>query len=788
MKDLMNPRPPTRSRSASPRRPLLPLVAALALCGGVATGAQAPGQSAVPNAPKPAAVAAPVVAAVAAPVVAAVPASDGSAEINYRLSFKQLGRSQPFELRGTDGRYSIPFSVRADEVVTKATLKIGYSYSPELLSELSKINVLVNGEVAASLALPKEGAGTPVTQIVNLPAQLFTEYNQLTVQLIGHYTTGCEDPLHSSLWATISNASVLELVTDSAPQANDLALLPEPFFDARDGRSLSLPIVFAGAPDNRTLEAAGTLASWFGMRAKGRVLNFPAAIDALPAKGHGIVLLIGASALAGLKTASPAGPMLSVVVNPNDPNGKLLLVQGRDAQELKTAVATLATADKSLSGPSAVLTQMPAARARKPYDAPNWLASDRPVKLGELSNPQTLNVSGYNPGEIAIPLRLPPDLFRSNDKGVPLDLKYRYTPQPVSTNSSLTVSVNDKLVKSTLLLPMERLSGAPLLAKLQADETLQMQSMARIPVTELRSKALLQLRYMYDYVKQGECRDVIIDNVRGAIDPESTLDISGYAHHMAMPNLAAFGHSGYPFTRWADLSHTAVVLPDAAQVQELSSYLQLMGRLGEATGYPGTAITVARSAQVAEVADKDLLVIATGTGQPLLTRWADALAAAVPVESHPGLLDALGRLLGRVGSALPELLRPAAAATPAFSSSGLSAYAAGFESPLRNGRSVVLFWAREPALLQPGLDALLGEDGEWPRIAGSLATVRGKKVDAIMSEPSYLLSDLDWFTRTRLSLSANTGMLLLVSAAGAALLAGLALGMLRAQARKRSGP
>ena len=57
-----------------------------------------------------------------------------------------------------------------------------------------------------------------------------------------------------------------------------------------------------------------------------------------------------------------------------------------------------------------------------------------------------------------------------------------------------------------------------------------------------------------------------------------------------------------------------------------------------------------------------------------------------------------------------------------------------------------------------------------------------------MSEPSYLLSDLDWFTRTRLSLSANTGMLLLVSAAGAALLAGLALGMLRAQARKRSGP
>ncbi|MGS0758980.1 cellulose biosynthesis cyclic di-GMP-binding regulatory protein BcsB, partial [Roseateles sp. GG27B] len=77
--------------------------------------------------------------------------------------------------------------------------------------------------------------------------------------------------------------------------------------------------------------------------------------------------------------------------------------------------------------------------------------SDRPVKLGELTDLASLNVTGYNPGDIAIKLRLPPDLFSPKDKGVPLNLKYRYTPQPTSTNSSLTISVNENFLKSTLL-------------------------------------------------------------------------------------------------------------------------------------------------------------------------------------------------------------------------------------------------------------------------------------------------------------------------------------------------
>ena len=812
----MNLRPKPLGRLRPRRHRLLPVVAAGLLCCGASllaqpdkkpagkpesassqaqahTVAAAAAGSAADSASAPAAAAsasgslgslgasASVLAALALPIDAGQ-ATPG----NYRLSFKQLGRNQAFSLRGTDARFSIPFSVRADEVITKASLKLRYAYSPDLLSELSKINVLVNGEVAASLALPKAGASGPVTQVVELPAQLITEYNQLTLQLIGHYSTGCEDPQHSSLWATISHLSELQLVADAAPQANDLALLPEPFFDARDGRKLSLPVVFLGAPDNATLEAAGTLASWFGLRAKGRVLNFPAALDTLPAKGHAIVLVGAKGAPAGLKLPAATGPALAIVANPNDPNGRLLLVQGRDGAELKLAAATLATASKTLAGASMAITQPAALAARRAYDAPNWLRADRPVKLAELGNPQALNVTGYDPGDIAIPLRLPPDLYLAQDKGVPLDLKYRYTPQPTSTNSSLSVHVDANLVKSFALLPLERLSGAPLLAKLQADETQPMQGVARIPLGLLQPRSRLELRYMYDYIKQGECRDVIVDNVRGAIDPLSTLDISGYSHHMAMPNLAAYGSSGYPFTRLADLSQTAVVLPDLPQAPELSAYLNLLGRLSESTGYPGTAVTVARSSQVGDVADKDLLVIATGADQLLLKRWAGALPVGLDDSRRPGLLDMASKLLGSIAALLPDMIRPAAAATPPFSNAGLSAYAAGFESPLRSGRSVVLFWAQDPAALHGAVESLLGADGEAPRIAGSLAILRGAKVDTLAGEPTYYVSDLDWFSRARMSLSSNMGQLLLVTGLGTALLAGLVLRLLQAQFRKRT--
>ncbi|WP_234697469.1 cellulose biosynthesis cyclic di-GMP-binding regulatory protein BcsB, partial [Pseudomonas syringae] len=231
-------------------------------------------------------------------------------------------------LRGVDATDSVNFNVRADQVVTGASLTLSYSYSPALLADLSQINVMINDEVAATLPLPKEGAGKPQVQVIEIPPQMITEFNRLNLQFIGHYTMSCEDPKHSSLWARINNDMRLDIRVTPFALPNDLAILPLPFFDRRDDRDVNLPVVMGAAPDNATLEAAGALASWIGAaKTRSRMASFPAHFSELPAKGNALVLLKGEGPLqlGALTMPAPKGPTLTMVTHPNDPNGKLLV-------------------------------------------------------------------------------------------------------------------------------------------------------------------------------------------------------------------------------------------------------------------------------------------------------------------------------------------------------------------------------------------------------------------------------------------------------------------------------
>jgi hypothetical protein len=671
--------------------------------------------------------------------------------VSYTL--QQLGAQYALNLRGIDGSNTLPVGVRDDQVVSGARLNLRYAYSPALLPDLSHINVLVNDQVAASIDVPKNTAGTALQRTIALPPYLFTSNSKLRLQLIGHYTTQCEDPLHSSLWANISNDSTLSIDTQPLTLPNDLARLPKPFFDGHDIRRLNLPVVFAGTPDTAALEAAGAVSSWFGALATYRGADFPVSVATVPAKGNAVVIVEDPTQ-ATLATAPLQGPTLAVVTNPNDPTGKLLLVMGRDGKELKQAADALVTGSQTLSGTSARITQFADLVPRMPYDAPRWLRTDRPVSFGELIDAKLLNVSGYSPDLIRIDTRVPPDLFGWHAPNVPIDLHYRYTPQPYMVNSSLLFSVNDQFMKSVPLLPLERLEGASKLrAEVLPDSSLPRQAKLEVPLeTLLQPNTQLQFRYMYDYIKQGECRDIIIDNVRGAIDPESTIDLSKYPHYLAMPNLAAFAQAGFPFTRMADLSSTAVVLGDNAGPAEYSTYLAVMGRMGDSTGYPARGVTVLRGQRIdAMPSDKDLLVIASGADQAWLKDWAQYMPAAYDHNAQFSVSDLPGHVLGWF-HANPRLDADTSRLSLAYTGPGVSAVLAGFESPKEAGRSVVMLASNQPDGLNDAVAALLDvpNDDKQP-IQGSLVSIRGKEVDSLVSEHTYYVGHLgiwrgiDWW-------------------------------------------
>ena len=232
------------------------------------------------------------------------------------------------------------------------------------------------------------------------------------------------------------------------------------------------------------------------------------------------------------------------------------------------------------------ITQLNDFAPRKPYDAPNWLPTDRPVRFGELAEARDLTVNGYNADAVRVNLRVPPDLFMWQTKGVPIDLGYRYTVRPALDRSTLNINVNDGFVQS-LRIPAVATSTFDLgryFNRVLPDKTAAARHQIYVPPLLLTPRSQLRLHFYYDYPKTGECQGRILDNVVGAIDPNSTIDLSGFPHYMALPDLAAFANGGFPFTRMADLSQTAVIMPDDPSSADYSLFLLEMGRMGASTG------------------------------------------------------------------------------------------------------------------------------------------------------------------------------------------------------------
>lgn len=714
----------------------IPVLVPLALLFSAAAAAQ----------PAPAVPPPPPAAAAAVPDAAA-PAQG----VTKVLSFKDLGLYGPAQLRGVEGIMGLPLGVRLDQVVTAAKLRLRLTYSPSMLPELSHIRVQLNGQVLAAIPLPKEEAGREVVREVVLDPRYFTDYNQLRFDLIGHYSLECEDAQHSSLWASISDHSELELTTAPLDLKPDLALLPAPFFDRRDNRRLELPVVLPAGASLDMIRSAGVLASWFGALADYRSARFPVSLDRLPER-HALLLATNRQQPKGLAPTVFKQPTLAVIDHPADRNIKLLLVAGADDAQLRQAAEALVLGQAVLSGPWANVTKVEPGPRRAAYDAPRWLRTDRPVKLGELvESLDQLQVSGHAPAPIRVNLRIPPDLLTWNRPGVPIDLRYRYTAPAERDNSLLSVAINNQLVKAFRLAPDQTSgSASELLVPLLADQSIQDKGGFLIPAFQIGANNQMQFQFAIEYHKRGLCSGTFTDITRAAIDPESSIDLTPFPHYTAMPNLALFANAGYPFTKFADLAETAVVLPAAAGAKDYEALFFLLGRMGRSTGVAALRYRLAAAADAAKLGDVDLLLIGGGAKDDLLERWGHDLGLLLQPGSRQFLSPQFAGLFQDDPLRRGDL--PRRESELGFVTQGPLGAVIGFESPLKKGRSVVAISATDPAAAGTVLDTL-EDEGKVPHVRGDLAVVRGGEVRSYQGEPVYYVGDLSWWMRLWFHLS-----------------------------------
>ncbi|WP_313252192.1 cellulose biosynthesis cyclic di-GMP-binding regulatory protein BcsB, partial [Stenotrophomonas indicatrix] len=195
-----------------------------------------------------------------------------------------------------------------------------------------------------------------------------------------------------------------------------------------------------------------------------------------------------------------------------------------------------------------------------------------------------------------------------------------------------------------------------LLDKVKTGGAMPIEQEIELPTGPFSASSQLRFHFFFDRPQAAECKNTFPD-VSAAIDGDSSIDLRGFHHFMAMPNLAAFGNAGFPFTRMADLSESAVVLPDAFTAEDVGNALTVLGRMGASTGYPALGNRFLRAADVAANPDLDLLVLGSRRPQPLFTEW----AADMPIGE--GTQQRSFALSDWLTSHLPSFLSPDAQRT-----------------------------------------------------------------------------------------------------------------------------
>jgi cellulose synthase (UDP-forming) len=754
---------PRESLVLQPRGLVRAALVALAMVVPTAVHAQVPGLPVMAGpgpagpavrpypAPVPALPPAPLPAAALVRPAVVVPLPPLGADMRrVTLSMHDLGASQPMTMRGTSAIQGILFGVRNDEVVTDARLSLSGAMSPALIPELSAVTVTLNeqyvGTIQAERDRPQFG---PMEMAVN--PVFFQDRNRLNFRFAGRYTQECNDQLSGLLWAIVSEQSTLTLTLARLPAQRDLARLPLPLFDANVRGKLVLPFVLPAAAGAETLQASAIVASWFGRLAGFRGTAFPVGVEP-PPEGNAVLVATTRDAPASLGLPMVSGPTLLLVGNPNDPSGTLLVVTGRTGAEVQAAATSLALGARLLSG-AALTVPAPVVPARRAYDAPRWVATDRPVRFGELVDAGELQGTGYVPGTFHVPFHTSADLYTWRQRPYAADIRFRSPPGSIIqvAASRLDVSMNGLYLRSFSLAPVER-PWDWLAARLGFAVT-QHRGATAVPPWTVFGSIDLQLFFDARPLDLGACV-AIPEDIKLSVDPESTFDLSNAYHFTELPNLAFFVSSGFPFTRMADLSETAVVLPDRPGTVELSAFLGLMGRLGSLTGYPVLRVTVLRGAEATAAGDKDLILVGTlgrlGVAEELLraSPYRPEGNALRVVLSHA--LPGIWRLFG---DARYDEAQRAAAALAAPLGGGAAAMI-GAASPSGHGRSVLAVLAGEPQ----GLDAMvnaLDDPVLVPDIQGDLALLSAGRMTSWRAGPTYAVGYLppwlwpDWLLRDR---------------------------------------
>jgi cellulose synthase (UDP-forming) len=405
--------------------------------------------------------------------------------------------------------------------------------------------------------------------------------------------------------------------------------------------------------------------------------------------------------------------------------------------------------------------------------APRWAQVDQKIALWDYAASDQLQGDGTAP--LNVYFRVPPDIFYDDRPNAVLHLVYRYNSIPIGPISSMQVRVNDAFLGSIPLVPGQETSR-------------KMETELAVPVVNLRPFSnSLSFDFTFQLLKKGGCQDTTPINMQGAILRDSYIDLRGYPHYTPLPNLELFANSGYPFTRFADLGGTTVVLPHQPNAQEIEAFVTLMGHFGRQTGFPALRVAVDGPDALHMGSMQDFLVIGTDNDQPGFEK----LGGDLPVALRSGEIqvhDTQGFFAKMFHNAWWKLKTNDHTESGDLTASGVpDAVIEGIESPYDPGgnRSIVAIHLRQAENFEPFMDTLM-KIQQSSDVSGSVAVLHGTQFQSFrIGSDVYHVGTVPWWTRIQLWLRQIPWLVAVIVLLLAFLVAVWARQGLRARARSR---
>ncbi|PZL89778.1 cellulose biosynthesis cyclic di-GMP-binding regulatory protein BcsB, partial [Pantoea graminicola] len=340
--------------------------------------------SAVPYAPGQ--TTAPV--AVPQPVIAAAI----NQPISSTLSVAQMGQTRGITLTGGQLQSGITFTLPSDEVITNARLNLTLRVSAALAARNTSLQLMLNGQPLGTLPLGATDSDVSDYEL-DIPAAMVVSSNNLSFKINDADKLLCEKESAQQYQVTILPKTALHLEGQQLNIGTSLRNFPRPFLDPQRMTASVVTMGFARQVSPDAVSAAALVASWLGIQSDYRGIRFPVVRGELP-ENNGILFGHPGDRIGTLTLPASNGPMLQLVDNPNNPVYKLLLVVGNNDDQLRQAANRLTTQPLN-TDENHLLVSPQTLGNRKPYDAPRWINTDRPVRLSELlRKDQNLTSSG----------------------------------------------------------------------------------------------------------------------------------------------------------------------------------------------------------------------------------------------------------------------------------------------------------------------------------------------------------------------------------------------------------